>query len=219
MSQNENTATLDTTESQATTTESQATTTESQATIPSLVNGAPIPLTKPEGTGAERRAAMRAKASERHAALVNGTRKLAAEDKATRKAELFEGREGYVEWTALQRDNVRDSLDGTLVTLTLLRLSATKRGNRVTVTGVAHAAGHVVAIKGEATIMDVADARTLDGAQVTVCLTARRGETPNGTPFTGFQGESVGLASTGQRIGLRCRVTASRYARVAASTL
>lgn len=166
------------------------------------------------------RRAMKLEASKRHALLVQATRLAAATDKATRFTEGYQGREGYVAWTQEVRDSIREDLDGQEVPLTLRRLNATKRGNRVTVTGVAVTeGGFTVAIRGEATVVDIADASTLEGATVTVRLVARRGERKNGSPFTGFAGESIGLASTGQRIGVKCQVQASRYVRVIASAL
>jgi hypothetical protein len=182
----------------------------------------PTTVETPE-TPAQRRHRMRIEASARAASLHSLTRIQANTDKATRAADGFTGREGYTAWQALVRDEIRDALDGETVALLLSRVEtkATKRGvsYRCTVTGAATVAGHDVAITGEASVRDVVDARTLDGATVHVKLVARRGTHKDGSPFTGFQGESVGVASTGQRIGIKCQVRASRHVRVAASAL
>ncbi len=179
----------------------------------------------PAETNNERRHRMREAATARHAMLVNATARDRNMDRATRLAEGVTGREGYVAWTFERMEQIRHALNGSTVRLTLERLAANKRGNRVTVTGVATVLvldpkgdhTEVVAIKGEATVVDIADASTLDWAQVDVKLT--RAENRKGEVTTTFHGVSVGLASTGQRIGVKVRCQAGRFARVVASAL
>lgn len=167
-------------------------------------------------TGAERRTAAKEKAMARHAKLVQATAADRDHDRATRHAEGVTGREGYVAWTFERMETIRNAMHDTVATLTLSHLHATKRGSRCTVTGVALVGGETIALKGEATVLDTLG-ENLTGVTVDVKLT--RSEDRNGQVTATFQGESVGVSSTGKRVGLRVRLQASRYVRTIASAL
>lgn len=187
-----------------------------EGTGPATSSNGPAPE-----TNNERRHRMRLEATARHAKLIRATIVDRNNDRDERQATGVMGREGYVAWTFERMEAIRNALHDSVVTLTLSRTGSTKRGTRVAVTGIASVYCGVnletVAIKGEATVVDIADASTLEGATVSVRLA--RAENRKGEPLTTFTGTSQGVSSTGQRIGLKVRCQAGRFARVVASAL
>lgn len=166
---------------------------------------------------AEKQHAIRVEASQRHNKLAHATIMLREKDRDARLVAGVTGREGYVAWTHALNEAIRDAINDTLVTLTLRRFKATKTTWRVVATGVVTVNGEAIRLRGEASVRDVADASTIDGATVTVRLA--RQETRKGDLTTRFVGTSEGLASTGTRIGVKVTLVAGRHERVAVSAL
>ena len=159
---------------------------------------------------------------ERARAAHAATRIQALKDRHERKASGFDGREGYVAWSAETRECLYASLDGQTVPVLLSRVETTtspKRGTvttRCTLTGRLTVAGHEVMVKGEANVRDVASLESLDGASLDVKLLVKRN---SGGKILGFSAETVGVSSSGARIGVKGTLTVVRYVRVAVSAL
>lgn len=174
-------------------------------------------------TNTERRWRMAREAQQaRVKALHAGTRVQAVTDKAIRASQGYTGKDGYTAWQGVQRDLIAESLDGETVPCLVSKVETVVGKKTTSYRCVATARlmvkGHEILVTGSCSVRDVADPDTLDGATVQVHLRSRAGETRrNGTPFTGFNGETVGVSSTGQRIGMKGQFRASRHGRFAIS--